>query len=126
LLLDGQGAVESNAVDREHEQPAASASFDPSVSPEYDHIGRRLRTLEQCALHRRTLRGRNDEDAVSTLAGRLAGPYRGDQRRDLGLVELVEDGNSVRSGQFRGIGARRRVGAPLQPVGDQTASADAW
>jgi hypothetical protein len=50
LLLDGQGSVESNAVDREHEQPAASASFDPTVSPEYDHIARRLRTLEQCAL----------------------------------------------------------------------------
>lgn len=25
-------------------------------STEYDHVGRRLRTLEQCALHKRTLR----------------------------------------------------------------------
>jgi hypothetical protein len=56
LLLDGQGVVESNAVDREHEQPAALASFDPSLSPEYDHIARRLRTLEQCALRKCALR----------------------------------------------------------------------
>jgi hypothetical protein len=27
-----------------------------SASAEYDHVGRRLRSLEQCALHKRTLR----------------------------------------------------------------------
>ncbi len=28
----------------------------PSAGAEYDHVGRRLRTLEHCALHKRTLR----------------------------------------------------------------------
>lgn len=28
----------------------------PSSGSDYDHVGRRLRTLEQCALHKRTLR----------------------------------------------------------------------
>jgi hypothetical protein len=32
------------------------AAPDAAASPEYDHVGRRLKTLEQCALHKRTLR----------------------------------------------------------------------
>lgn len=31
------------------------AAPNAAASPEYDHVGRRLKTLEQCALHKRTL-----------------------------------------------------------------------
>lgn len=37
-------------------EAANDAGTAMSASAEYDHVGRRLRTLEHCALHKRTLR----------------------------------------------------------------------
>lgn len=56
ILLLGQGAAETGRYAKRDKVVVEDGDERGPAEADYDHLGRRLRTLEECALHKRTIR----------------------------------------------------------------------